>query len=85
MHTLREFASSSNGDRWFLATDIGSGEPFVLHRGNPSSGGHETRSTVHAFLNMRPFGPEREALIAHLGVADDRGNGNQASYSSSSL
>jgi hypothetical protein len=66
MSDLQEFASSSNGDKWFVGQDGATNQRFVLHRGNPSSGGHETRSSVDAFLNQRPFGPEREALIAFL-------------------
>ncbi|WP_313200213.1 hypothetical protein [Rhizobium sp.] len=66
MSNLQEFASSSNGDKWFVGQDGTTDQRFVLHRGNPSSGGHETRSSVDAFLNQKPFGPERDALIAFL-------------------
>jgi hypothetical protein len=66
------FAASSNGDRWFLGTDNVTKKDFVLHRGNPSSGGHETISAVEVFLNTRPFGPERDALLAMLAVRDDQ-------------
>ncbi|GGG23780.1 hypothetical protein GCM10010924_61670 [Rhizobium wenxiniae] len=66
MGNLQEFASSSNGDKWFVGQDGTTDQRFVLHRGNPSSGGHETRSSVDAFLNQKPFGPERDALIAFL-------------------
>lgn len=66
MSDLLEFASSSNGDKWFVGRDEATNQRFVLHRGNPSSGGHETHSSVDALLNQQPFGPEREALIAFL-------------------
>jgi hypothetical protein len=40
---------------------------------------------VADFLNQRPFGPEREALISILGVGDDSSDAGQNSYTSSSL
>jgi hypothetical protein len=83
MHNMKQFASSSNGDIWFLATDDQTREPFVLHRGNLPSGGHETRTAVEVFLNTQPYGPEREALLAVLGVGDDTVDSAQTSYSSS--
>ncbi|MCJ8056821.1 hypothetical protein GB928_023430 [Shinella curvata] len=84
MQNLQQFAMSSNGDRWFLGKRAGDGEAIVLHRANPSSGGHETETLVADFLNIRPFGPEREALIELLGVGDDAGDPKQESYTSSS-
>lgn len=66
MTDMQEFASSSNGDKWFVGKDAATSTLFVLHRGNASAGGHETRSSVDAFLNQRPFGPEREALVVFL-------------------
>lgn len=66
MTDLQEFASSSNGDKWFVGKDAATSGLFVLHRGNASSGGHETSSSVDAFLNQQPFGPEREALVVFL-------------------
>lgn len=66
MTDLHEFASSSNGDKWFIGKDAATSRLFVLRRGNASSGGHETRCAVNAFLNQRPFGPEREALVVFL-------------------
>lgn len=66
MTDLKEFASSSNGDKWLVGKDDATGVMFVLHQGNAPSGAHETRSSVEAFLDQRPFGPEREALIAFL-------------------
>ena len=80
MENLQEFASSSNGDRWYLGKDEQSRRAFVLHRANDASGGHETRSEVQAFLNAAT-GPERDALVALLGVADDTGDAEQEFYS----
>jgi hypothetical protein len=71
MSDEQEFSRSSNGDRWFIVRDAAAGEPYVLHRANPSSGGHETRTPVEVFLNIRPFGPEREALLALLSRSGD--------------
>lgn len=71
MNCLMHFAASSNGDNWFLGTDDVTNQDFVIRRGNPSSGGHETKSAVQVFLDKRPFGPERDALITMLAVRDD--------------
>ena len=68
---MREFASSTNGDRWFLGVEASSNREIVLHRGNRSSGGHETITSIAVFLNQRPFGPEHKAL--DLVLADRRG------------
>jgi hypothetical protein len=85
MHDLKQFAASSNGDRWFLATSDETQERFVLHRANQPSGGHETRTSIRDFLNIEPQGPERAALIEVLGVEDDQSDASQDSYTSSSL
>jgi hypothetical protein len=66
LENLREFASSTNGDRWFLGIDDVTNREVVVHRGNPSSGGHETTTLVMSFLNQRPFGPEHKALDSLL-------------------
>ena len=63
MSPMREFAASSNGDRWYFAVDEVTGERFVVHRGNQPSGGHETKTAVDTFLKMRPRGPEHDALL----------------------
>lgn len=66
MENLREFASSTNGDRWFLRHDEVTNTEVVVHRGNSSSGGHETSTALSSFLKHRPFGPEHDALIRIL-------------------
>jgi hypothetical protein len=63
-----EFAASSNGDRWFLCDQSKGEGAFVLHRANPASGGHETRRSIDAFLDLKPNGPEHEALRALLQI-----------------
>ncbi|WP_105432466.1 hypothetical protein [Neorhizobium sp. T6_25] len=84
MRDLQQFSTSSNGDRWFLGKREGDGELAVLHRANLPSGGHETETLVADFLNTKPFGPEREALLQVLGVGDDTGDDGQESYTSAS-
>jgi hypothetical protein len=69
---LQEFAISSNGDQWLLATDPVTEQAVVLHRGNRPSGGHETRTSVEAFLNQKPRGPEQDALLAVLNKKADQ-------------
>ncbi|MBB3314010.1 hypothetical protein FHT78_005817 [Rhizobium sp. BK196] len=76
MENLKEFASSTNGDRWFLGVDAATNSEVVVHRGNPSSGGHETTIPVSSFLNQRPFGPEHQALDSLL--ADRRASKSEA-------
>jgi hypothetical protein len=83
IHSHHLFSQSSNGDTWFLAMDDRQNR-YVLHRGNPASGGHETLTPVNVFLNIRPFGPEREALLALLGVGDDTADAHQETYTTSS-
>jgi len=61
-----EFAASSSGDCWILCGQSKPESAFVLHRANPASGGHETRRSVDAFLDLKPNGPEHEALRALL-------------------
>lgn len=75
LENFKEFASSTNGDRWLLGTDVVTNREMVVHQGNPSSGGHETTMPVSAFLNQRPFGPEHQALYMFL--ADRRAAENE--------
>lgn len=84
MENLQEFASSPNGDRWFLGKDEATLRTFVLHIANEASGGHESRSDVRVFLNSSSRGPEREALIAVLGIDDDKDDPKQENYPPSS-
>jgi hypothetical protein len=84
MRDLQQFSATSNGDRWFLGKREGDGELVVLHRANLPSGGHETETAVADFLNARPFGPEREALLQVLGVGDDTGDDTQENYTTTS-
>jgi hypothetical protein len=61
-----QFASSSNGDAWLLSTTDDTGVEVVIHRVNKPSGGHETRRAIPEFLDLRPLGPEHDALVELL-------------------
>lgn len=64
---LREFASSSNGDRWFLGRDEASGVAHVVHKANLPSGGAVTRVALDAFLGRGPSTPETLGLLKLIG------------------
>lgn len=53
---------SSNGDRWTLIRDTGSGRIVVRHEANQSSGGRVTDTDVDEFLSVAGSGPEYAAL-----------------------
>ncbi len=65
---LREFASSANGDRWFLGRDEATGTAHVVHRANLPSGGTVTPSELGAFLGRAPAAPETLALLRLIGT-----------------
>lgn len=60
---LREFASSANGDRWFLGRHAATGTAHVVHRANLPSGGAVTPIEVGAFLGRAPSAPETLGLL----------------------
>ncbi len=64
---LREFASSSNGDRWYLGRDEASGVAHVVHKANLPSGGAVTHIELSAFLNRGPSAPEILGLLQLIG------------------
>ncbi len=64
---LREFASSSNGDRWYLGRDEASGIAHVVHKANLPSGGAVTHIELSAFLNRGPSAPEILGLLQLIG------------------
>ncbi|MGI3899777.1 MAG: hypothetical protein ACRYGP_17595 [Janthinobacterium lividum] len=64
---LREFASSSNGDRWFLGRDETTGIAQVVHRANQPSGGAVSHIELGAFLNRGPSTPEILGLLQLIG------------------
>lgn len=64
---LALFYSSSNGDRWFLGEDAPSGQKFVQHEPNLSSGGVVSVTKVADVLPGDGQGPQHEALRRLLG------------------
>ena len=64
---LREFASSSNGDRWFLGRDEATGIAHVVHRANQPSGGAVNHIELGAFLSRGPSAPEMLGLLKLIG------------------
>lgn len=68
MPELREFASSANGDRWFLGRDDETMHPYVLRKANGPSGGNESRVELGAFISREAGSPEHEALLRLIGT-----------------
>ena len=64
---LREFASSSNGDRWLLGRDEATGIAHVVHQASQPSGGAVTHIELGAFLNRGPAAPEILGLLKLIG------------------
>ena len=63
-----ELYSSAHGDRWFLTRDPATGEVFVRHEPNASSGGEPTHIDIGAFLRRGPRNPEHRALLHLIGT-----------------
>ena len=72
---LREFAASSNGDRWYLGRNDDTMHAYVVHKANLPSGGATTHIEIGAFLNRGPIAPEHQALLRLIGTLVD-GNAN---------
>ncbi len=69
----KEFALSSNGDRWSLARDEKDGIAYVIHKANEPSGGAVTRIEISDFLKGAPAAPEHQALLCLLGAVAEHG------------
>jgi hypothetical protein len=69
----RELYSSPNGDRWYLCKGT-SGNVFVMHQPNASSGGQVSRIEVGEFLT-RGRGPEQQNLLRLIGGLVDAAPG----------
>ncbi|WP_254070633.1 transaldolase [Acidisphaera sp. L21] len=65
----REIYRSSNGDRWQLIIEPGSGRKLVRHTANTSSGGKVTDTELAEFLSLNGSGPELTELRRM--IADD--------------
>lgn len=78
MDESREFAASSNGDRWLLGRDSESGAAYVMHQANQPSGGARTRIEIIDFLERGRVAPEHYALLVMIGTLV-RGEAGQVS------
>jgi hypothetical protein len=67
----RELYSSPNGDRWYLARDLGSGQVFIRHEPNMPSGGAPENIDAGAFLQRGGQGPEHQELLRLIGTLVD--------------
>ena len=65
---IREIYCSSNGDRWLLARDPGSGRVFVRHEPNLPSGGQVPDIEIGTFLIGAGHGPEKQELLRLIGT-----------------
>lgn len=63
----RELYRSSNGDRWFLSRDPGTGNVFIRHEANVPSGGQVTDIEIGVFLSGAR-NPEHQALLRLIGL-----------------
>ena len=59
--------ASSNGDQWFLARDVESGQALVRHVPNPASGGEPIHIEIDAFLSKDRGSPQRQELMRMIG------------------
>ena len=69
---MRELYSSSNGDRWYLARDVDSGQIFIRHEPNVPSGGQGADIEVGAFLGRGEQCPEHRELLRLIGTLVER-------------
>jgi hypothetical protein len=73
----KEFAASSNGDRWLLGRDRESGVGYVLHQANQPSGGARTRIEIVDFLERGRLAPEHYALLTMIGTLVPEAGGSR--------
>jgi hypothetical protein len=59
--------ASSNGDQWFLARNVESGQALVRHVPNPGSGGEPVHIEIDAFLRKDRDSPQRQELMRMIG------------------
>jgi hypothetical protein len=67
----REFYSSPNGDRWYLARDVDLEHVSIWHEPNVPSGGKATRIEIGAFLGGGGHTPEHHELLRLIGTLVD--------------
>ncbi len=64
----RELYASSNGDRWYLAHQVGSQQVYVQHVANAPSGAQVSRIDLATFLKLDGNPPEQQALLRLIGT-----------------
>ncbi|MBB2830544.1 UNVERIFIED_ORG: hypothetical protein GGD51_000645 [Rhizobium esperanzae] len=57
-----EFATSANGDKWYLRHNETAEQRMVIHHANDASGGTETRWPVSSYLEHFGDHPQGQAL-----------------------
>ncbi|MBB2819292.1 UNVERIFIED_ORG: hypothetical protein GGD51_000542 [Rhizobium esperanzae] len=57
-----EFATSANGDKWYLGHNETAEQRMVIHHANDASGGTETRWPISSFLEHFGDHPQGQAL-----------------------
>jgi hypothetical protein len=80
-NTSKLIYASSNGDQWFLARDVESGQAFVRHVPNPASGGEPNHIEIDAFLSKDRGSPQRQELMRMIPTEPEARNGKIASSS----
>jgi hypothetical protein len=68
IRTREIYRSAPNGDRWLLAYDADTGQVFVRHEPNLSSGGEVANIDIGAFLIAPGSGPEKQELLRLIGT-----------------
>ena len=68
IRTREIYRSAPNGDRWLLAHDADTGQVFVRHEPNLSSGGEVANIDIGAFLIAPGSGPEKQELLRLIGT-----------------
>lgn len=81
----QDLYQSSNGDRWQLIRETGSGRSFVRHEANPSAGGKVTDSEVEKFLSVHGSAPESVELRRVLCEHDETFGGRNSKESDAPL
>jgi hypothetical protein len=69
---MRELYRSPNDDRWYLASDVDSGQVFIRHQPNRPSGGKAADLEVATFLGGGGQGPEHQELLRLIGTLVER-------------
>ena len=68
MKVREVYRSAPDGDTWYLARDTDSGNVFVRHTPNKSSGGQSADFALGAFLVGAQDSPEKRELLRLIGT-----------------